>query len=403
MNSRDACLLALRSMRVARLRTTLTTIGIAVGVAAVIVLAGLGDGLKTRFTESLGSYSTSIFLSQSFGSQVPGGALRVLRDGDAAALADPSLAPHIRGVTPIFSGSGVVRYNRGVYNAQLAASTTDYLDVYNRRLAAGSMFTEAQNVGGARVVLLGPGIVDALFHGDPKAALGSSVQIGRLAFTVIGVVAPSGESEDLAVVPLAAARILFGRGDVLSQVALRATSVEDVPRTIDEINAVMDERHNIRNPGLRDFAVSATLTQVRRTNDFLDSLTLFALSVAGIALLVGGLGVANIMLVTVTERTREIGIRKAIGARRTAIGQQFLIEATTLSGVGGLLGVALGIALTLAGARLLPEIAPTYGTPTPSPFAIATAFGVSLLVGVLAGGYPALRAARLRPVEALRH
>ncbi|HEY1967212.1 MAG TPA: ABC transporter permease [Pseudonocardia sp.] len=408
MKSREAFVLALRSMRVARLRTALTTFGIAVGIASVILLTGLGNGMKTGFNNSLSSFATAISIFRAASTQVPGGAVRALREEDAHALADPHKAPNILTVTPMSSGTAVTRYKGNQYNTTVNGAGVNYLKVYNQQLAIGSMFSRAQELGGARVVVLGPAVVNSLFNGNVQAAMGSNVQIGRLTFTVIGTLRPggsqiSGSPDDTAVIPLTAARSLFGRSDKLTQIAVQATDVKSVPAAIDQIYAVMDQQHFIRTRGHRDYSISATLAQVQKTDSFLTGLTLFTLGIAGIALFVGGLGVANIMLVSVTERTHEIGIRKAIGARRGAILKQFIIESTVLSGVGGVAGVVLGIGATLTGAHFLPRISPEYGTPTVSLLAVLGAFGISLLLGLAAGGLPAMRAARLHPVEALRH
>jgi putative ABC transport system permease protein len=395
-------------MRVARLRTALTTFGIAVGIAAVILLTGLGNGMKTGFNNSMSSFATAISVYRAPSTQTAGGPIRVIREEDARALADRAKAPNILTVTPIAGGSAITRFKGIQYNTTVNGSGTDYLKVYNQQLAAGSMFTKAQELGSARVVVLGPAVVNSLFNGDNQAAIGSNVKIGRLTFTVIGTLRPggsqiSGSPDDTAVIPLTAARSLYGRSDKLTQVAVQATDVTAVPAAIDQIYEIMDKQHDIRDPGFRDYTISATLAQVQKTDSFLTGLTLFTLGIAGIALFVGGLGVANIMLVTVTERTHEIGIRKAIGASRRAILKQFIIESTVLSGVGGIVGVALGIGTTLAAGHFLPRISPEYGTPTVSLTAVCVGFGISLLLGLAAGGLPAVRAARLRPVDALRH
>lgn len=408
MNSKEAFVLAVGSMRVARLRTALTTLGIAVGIAAVIVLTGLGAGIKTGFNNSLSSFATAISIFQAPTTQTPGGAIRDLRDADARALADPRNAPSISTVTPMSSGTAVTRYQGNQYNTTVNGAGVDYLKVYNEQLAVGSMFDQSDQLDESRVVVLGPAVVNWLFHGDNNAALGSHVQIGRLTFTVIGTLRPggsqiSGSPDDTAVVPLTAARALFGRSDKLTQIAVQAKNVKSVPAAISQVYSILDEQHDIRSPGYRDYDISATLAQVEKTNSFLTGLTIFTLGIAGIALLVGGLSVANIMLVTVNERTREIGIRKAIGARRSAIVKQFIVESTVLAGVGGLVGVFLGISATLVAAQVLPKISPEYGTPTVSLAAAVAGFGISLLLGLGAGGLPARRAARLNPVDALRH
>src|SRR5882757_256259 len=170
-----------------------------------------------------------------------------------------------------------------------------------------------------------------------------------------------------------------------------------------QVYSIMDGRHNIKDPVARDYTATALQNLLDKATTFLSYLTLFTLAVAAMSLVVGGLGVANIMLVSVTERTREIGIRKAIGARRSAIMKQFLIESTMLAGIGGVIGILIGTTITLAAQVIIPKIAPDFGAPTVSVGAVALSFAVSLLIGLIAGGFPANRAARLQPIEALRY
>ncbi len=171
----------------------------------------------------------------------------------------------------------------------------------------------------------------------------------------------------------------------------------------DQATAILDDRHNIRNPDNRDFNVTKLQSLIEQSSQVLSFVTLFTAAVAGISLVVGSIGVANIMLVTVTERTREIGIRKAIGARKRAILQQFLIEAMMLSGIGGIIGILLGFGLSWAAGAILPRLIPDFPAPVVSIGSVILSFSISLLIGLIAGGYPANRAARLRPIEALRY
>jgi putative ABC transport system permease protein len=195
---------------------------------------------------------------------------------------------------------------------------------------------------------------------------------------------------------------VVGGNDIISSMAVKAASVPQVPAALEQVNKVMDHQHNIKDPAKRDFKVTALQNQLDQINQFLTFLSLFIIAVAAISLIVGGIGVANIMLVSVTERTREIGIRKAIGARRSAIMKQFLIESTVLAAAGGVVGIILGSGITIAAGIIIPKVAPDFGTPQVSFVAIAVAITVSLIIGLVAGGYPALRASRLQPIEALR-
>jgi putative ABC transport system permease protein len=184
---------------------------------------------------------------------------------------------------------------------------------------------------------------------------------------------------------------------------VRADSAASVPAALAQVTAVLDDRHGIGDPADRDFTAQALQDLLDQGNQIITILTLFIGGVAGISLLVGGIGIANIMLVTVTERTREIGIRKAIGARRRSILQQFLLEAMMLAGLGGLLGILVGVGISAAAAIVLPQLMPGFPPPSVSPGAALLSFTISLLIGLVAGGYPANRAARLRPIEALRY
>jgi putative ABC transport system permease protein len=404
MNFREAFVVAMSSLRVNRLRSALTTFGIVIGVSAVIVLVGLGDGIKAGFNEQFGALGNQINVSKINGSVPGGGRAKDLKDSDLTALRNPASAPHIASVTPVVTGTELITVNQRQFRAAIQGSTADYLTVTARDLVVGSTFTEQQARANARVVVLGPNAVVTLFDGNATKAVGSTVRIGRSNFVVLGVLKGNGQADDAAVMPLGTARAyLVGGNDTVNQMVVKATSPDTVPAALDEIHRVMDDRHNIRDPASRDYNATALQTLLEQANQFLTYLTLFTVAVAAISLIVGGIGIANIMLVSVTERTKEIGIRKAIGARRSAIMKQFLLESTMLAGIGGLIGVAVGVAITVAAMIVLPQVAPKFGTPDVSIPAVLLAFLVSLLIGLVAGGYPAYRAATLRPIEALRY
>jgi putative ABC transport system permease protein len=404
MNFREAFVVAMSSLRVNRLRSALTTFGIVIGVSAVIVLVGLGDGIKAGFNEQFGALGNQINVSKINGSVPGGGRAKDLKDSDLTALRNPASAPHIASVTPVVTGTELITVNQRQFRAAIQGSTADYLTVTARDLVVGSTFTEQQARANARVVVLGPNAVVTLFDGNATKAVGSTVRVGRSNFVVLGVLKGNGQADDAAVMPLGTARAyLVGGNDTVNQMIVKATSPDTVPAALDEIHRVMDDRHNIRDPASRDYNATALQTLLEQANQFLTYLTLFTVAVAAISLIVGGIGIANIMLVSVTERTKEIGIRKAIGARRSAIMKQFLLESTMLAGIGGLIGVAVGVAITVAAMIVLPQVAPKFGTPDVSIPAVLLAFLVSLLIGLVAGGYPAYRAATLRPIEALRY
>jgi putative ABC transport system permease protein len=404
VNLAEAFQIALRSLRSNRMRSALTTLGIVIGVSAVIVLVGLGNGIKAGFNEQFGALGNQIQVAKVNGSVPGGGAAKDLKDSDVTALRNPNVAPDIGAVTPMLGGSELIEVNQQQFRAAVQGSTADYLTVVDRELVAGSMFTAEQARSNARVVVLAPNAVATLFGGNAGEAIGKDVRISRSTFEVIGVVKGNGQQDDAAIMPLGAARAyLVGGNDTVTQIIVQAASVPQVPAALAEVNKVLDSRHSIRDPAKRDFNATALQSLLDQANQFLTFLTLFTVAVAAISLIVGGIGVANIMLVSVTERTREIGIRKAIGARSSAILKQFLIESTMLAAMGGVVGIVIGTAITIAASVIIPAVAPDFGAPTVSPWAIVISFGVSLLIGLIAGGFPANRAARLQPIEALRY
>jgi len=404
VNLAEAFTIAMRSLRANRLRSALTTLGIVIGVSAVIILVGLGNGIQDGFNSQFGALGNQIIVTKINGSVPGGGAARELKDADVTALSNHTQAPNIAKVTPVAGGSELINYNQQQFRAAIQGSTADYLTVVDRDLVVGSMFNTEQERGNARVVVLAPNAVATLFGGNAGDAIGKTVRIARTNFQVVGVVKGNGQQDDAAIMPLGAARAyLVGGADNLSQLIVQAVNVNQVQAAQNEISTILDSRHNIKDPAKRDFQSTALQSLLDQANQFLTFLTLFTVAVAAISLIVGGIGVANIMLVSVTERTREIGIRKAIGARRSAILKQFLIESTMLAGMGGVVGILIGIAITLTAQAIIPRIAPDFGAPSVSVQAVLISFFVSLFIGLIAGGFPANRAARLQPIEALRY
>ena len=405
MHFREILRMAIHSMHAGRLRTILTMLGIVLSISLVIAMYGLNTGVKQVYGEALDSFVAPITVGSNPAVKPGGNGPRTLTDDDVTALSQQSDPTIIRNVIPILNGQAGIRRGATVRKGAVLGTSTNYLSFNNGSVAAGTMFTDEQYRDSARVTLLGAIMAADLFGTNPDTAVGSSIFIGRQEFTVIGVLAPVGRVDDFtAMMPMTTARsVLYGPRRAINGIGILATDMNLVPAALKQIKEIMDRRHYIDQPGHRDFNVSVTQNNITTATALLTVLDWLTLGVTAIALLIGTLGLANIMLITVTDRTNEIGIRKAIGARRGAILRQFLTEAILIAGIGGLIGIALGIGATLTGQQLLPRYSPMWGIPVLSPYAIGTAFGISLLIGLLAGCYPAMRAARLCPMDALRY
>ncbi len=398
MNLLEAMRIALRALRANRLRSVLTTTGIIIGVSAVIVLVALGNGIQAGFNEQFASLTTQIQVTPVRDDR----SAQPLTDSDADALASRALAPDVVSVTPVVRGSALLQQQgEPGYRTGITGTTATYAGVTGLELVTGSFFDEQQERD--KVVILGSRPVAELFAGDAGQAIGQRLRIGRTTFRVIGVAQPTQE-DDVAYMPIDAARsyVLGGDDDLDTMIVTTATGAT-IPAALEQVNAVLDDRHNITDSTERDFNAQAQQDFIDEASQFLTFLTLFTTAIAAISLIVGGIGVANIMLVSVTERTREIGIRKAIGATRRAILQQFLLESTVLAGLGGTLGVLVGLGITFVGGLVLPQTVDDFPAPVVSPGSVVLALSVSLVIGLVAGGYPANRAARLRPIDALRY
>ena len=390
----------LRSLLGHRLRSVLTTLGILFGVAAVIATVGIGqassDSVTARIT-SLGTNLLTISAGSTVSAGVSGGAgsANTLSMADVQGLQDRTSAPDIQAVAPVSQGRASIVSSAANWSTTVSGSTDGWLVTNTRTIGSGTFLSAHDVATRAQVIVLG-----ATTAANLGAGVGDIVLVKQIPFQVIGVLTPAGSQgfgnqDDLAVVPITTAQdTLFG-GSV-QRILLSATSASTIGSAYLEANQILLQTHHIADPSRADFTIT-TQTQVLSTAQAVtQTLTILLASVAAISLLVGGIGVMNIMLVSVTERTSEIGLRKAMGATPLDLFRQFVIEAGMLTALGGLLGVATGLAV----GYIVPRAANIAVTITAPPVLIAV--GVAVVVGLVFGVYPALRAARLAPIEALR-
>jgi putative ABC transport system permease protein len=398
MNWKDTFASGLEAIRAHRLRSALTMLGIVIGISSVILTVGLGLGAQDQVRKQIDALGSNLLIvspgSSTSSSGVRGGfgSASTLTLTDATAVADDSVAPDVGAVAPVVTSQAALVNGTTNWTSSLVGATTSWLPVRNRTLSAGRFFTD----GESDVVVLGPDTATELFN--RRSPVGQRVTVAGRPMTVIGVLASTGASsssssdDDVAVVPLSTARSLTGTASAsVSTIYVQASSQDGLSGAYQEIDALLRNLH-----GDTDFTIATQESLLATANATNETLTILLGGVAAISLLVGGIGVMNIMLVAVTERIREIGLRKALGATPAAIRRQFLVEAGVLGVCGGLLGIALGT----IGAFVLPKL---INQPVSlSTTAITAAIGVSLAIGIGFGVYPASRAARLTPIDALR-
>ena len=408
---------ALRSLVVNKLRSALTMLGVVIGVAAVIAMVAVGNGASERVQ------STVLQLGSNLVTVTPGNQTADSLRGAGAAAQSLTL-DDMRSVSEQLAGSiqaieaeqtaGRWQIVAGGtnWNAPVTGVTEQYPVVRDWRLASGEFFTESDIRLNAQVAVLGA-VTAANLFGDGDG-VGQTIQLRQtggagqrariITFRVIGVLEAKGATfgfsrDDQVLVPTTTSqRVLTGRTNTVNSIVIKAASTEKMAETTEDVRAILLARHKISDPAAADFTVANQNDTLAAFSTITTTFTILLGSIGGISLLVGGIGIMNIMLVSVNERTREIGIRKAVGARRRDILMQFLIEAIALTGTGGILGILLGWGITELVKAVQPDVPVVITAAT-----VAVAVGVSVATGIIFGLYPAMRAARLHPIQALRY
>ena len=389
-----------------KVRTGLTVLGIVIGIASVIVMIAIGNGSQKAIQESIQSIGSNLLTIQtgrqrSFGDgpQQGAGSAESLTRADADAVARE--IDGIAAVAPTVSGNQQVIAEGNNAQTSVTGVTAAYASVNNSTVSVGAFISESHEKKRSKIVVIGPDTRDELY-GENADVVGKKIRIGGLSFTIVGVTKSKGgggfgNSDEIVYMPLSTYQQYFSGSEYVSSISVSVADQDKMDQAETDIEALLLKRHKISNADDADFNIRNQADIIEMTSSITGTLTMLLGAVAGISLVVGGIGIMNMMLTTVTERTREIGLRKSIGASQGDIRQQFLFESITLTFMGGVIGILLGISVAYGFDH--------FGVTTTevSSFSIILSFSVSAIIGIVFGYYPARRAARLNPIEALRY
>ena len=398
--------IALNALSTNRLRALLTTLGIMIGVASVVSLMSLGGSLQSYIQGQFESLNAEVLNISASRGRFTASGTQPLTTADVEGLQDPTVAPHVVAVAATYTVRGNIGYGATSESASIEGVTVNYGDVNNWRVGSGRFINDNDIANSERIVVLDQTAASDLFA--TANPVGQTILVANQVFTVVGVMeerATSGFSQTTVLIPITTAQTrlanahVAGKGYRVSTIQAQAVSTDsaDITAATDEVTNFLLKAHRITNASAADFSVNSAASVLDSLSSTLSLVTLFLSAIAGISLLVGGIGVMNIMLVSVTERTREIGLRKAVGAQASTILTQFLFESILLSLLGGAVGITLGGGILLIVGRLIPQFTIAL---TPELALLAT--GISSAIGIISGMYPANRAAKMRPIDALR-
>lgn len=400
----ESIMIALEGLKANKLRSILTMLGIIIGVGAVIAMVSIGMGVRDKVQSSIAGLGSNLLIV-SPGAASQGGSRQAAGSGITLTAKDATaIARQVQGVTlvaPMVSRQYQIVYGNQNWTTSVQGTTPEYLDIRDFTVEEGGFFTSQDSEARARVAVLGKTTADNLFSG--VSPVGKTIRINKAPFRVVGVLGSKGQSaggmdqDDVILVPITTAQERLLGITYVQNINIQAASSETIDQVQEDVTSLLRQRHNLAANVPDDFRVQNMVAVMATATEATDTITLLLGVIAAISLLVGGIGIMNIMLVSVTERTREIGIRKALGARYGNILLQFLIEAIVIGVVGGLMGIGLGV-----GASYIISAVAGWNTVISS-LAIVTAFGFSVLIGLFFGIYPARKAALLDPIDALRY